>query len=91
MKVRWTGTTYEAEHSPAEKAALIAYYQNPEIRWFEAGYGSDGSVIGGPLEDAGFYVVAHCGRPECCRPDGPFDSEAKAREWSIQNRVREIK
>jgi hypothetical protein len=91
MEGRPTAPIFTGQHSPEERAALIAYYQNPEIRWFEAGYGSDGGVRGGPLKEAGFYVLAHCGRPECCRPDGPFESESEARDWSVRNQVSEIK
>ena len=77
MKITGTGAP--------EQAALQAYYDDPEIRWFEAGYGTEGGVVGGPLTEAGFYVLFHCGRPECCRPEGPFQTEALAREWSRQN------
>jgi hypothetical protein len=58
---------------------------DPEIAWFEAGFGSSGGVNGGPLAEAGYYVIAQCGRPECCRPAGPFATVEAARGWSREN------
>jgi hypothetical protein len=64
---------------------IAAYYRDPEITWFDAGFGSNGGVNGGPLPEAGYYVIAQCGRPECCRPIGPFSTVAAARDWSCEN------
>jgi len=66
-----------------------AYYLDPEVRWFEAGYGSAGGVNGGPLTASGYYVIAHCGRLECCRPDGPFATVEEARAWSRESLTKD--
>jgi hypothetical protein len=87
MKISWDGQRYVAERSAEERAACAAYYRNPVVVWFEAGHGVDGVVVGGPLPKSGFYVMHHCGHADCCRPEGPFDNEAEAREWSRQNLV----
>jgi hypothetical protein len=87
MDVWWNGETYVAEWFPEEKAARATYYRSPIVRWFEAGYGADGSVAGGALPESGYYVLHHCGNPDCCRPEGPFKSEPEAQEWSRQNLV----
>ena len=65
--------------------AIEAYYRDPEIVRFEAGYGAKGGVNGGPLTATGFYILHHCGRTECCRPEGPFATVEEAREWSRLN------
>jgi hypothetical protein len=81
MPIEWDGTEYRAWHSPEEKAALLAYYRDPIIEWFEGGT----EAYGGPLPANGFYVMPHCGHIECCRPDGPFESEQEARTWAVKN------
>jgi hypothetical protein len=58
--------------------AIKAYYLDPEVVWLEAGTPADL----GPLLEAGFYVLAHCGDPLCCRPAGPFKSLADGIAWS---------
>jgi hypothetical protein len=62
-----------------------SYYMNPEVVWLEAGFGSKGGVNGGPIAEDGFYILHHCGRPECCRPEGPFSTIAEAKAWSQEN------
>jgi hypothetical protein len=81
MKISWNGAEYVAEHSPQEKAALQAYYRDPEVRWFESGT----QAVNGPFAGDGYYVLAHCLRIECCRPEGPFKTPAEARDWSREN------
>ena len=66
-------------------ATIRDYYTDPEIDWLDAGFGAAGGVNGGPIVSSGYYVMPHCGRPECCRPDGPFLSIDEAREWSRAN------
>ena len=64
---------------------IKAYYREPEVVWFDAGYGKNGGVLGGPITEPGYYVLAHCGRPECCRPSGPFETTDQAQDWSRKN------
>jgi hypothetical protein len=64
--------------------AIKGYYRDPEIAWFEAGL----TALGGPLPASGYYVIHHCGRPECCRPDGPFKTADQARDWPRWNLAR---
>ena len=66
---------------------INAHYLDPEIVWFDADFGSAGSVDGGPLEASGYYVISHCWRSERRRPDGPFETVEGARIWSRQNLV----
>ena len=49
------------------------YY--PDIRWIEAGTVAGGSL----LARSGYFVLAECGRIECCRPTGPFATKEEAR------------
>jgi hypothetical protein len=81
MKIQWNGSEYEGAYSPEEKARLLAYYCDPEVRWIESGT----DAIGGPLPSDGYYVLAHCGRIECCRPAGPFATKNEAMDWSRKN------
>ena len=37
MKTIWDGETYKMAFSPEEKARLVAYYRDPDIRWLETG------------------------------------------------------
>ena len=64
---------------------IDAYYRDPEIVWLDAGYGNGGGVNGGPIVASGHYVLMHCGRTECCRPEGPFATVEDARQWSREN------
>jgi hypothetical protein len=82
MKTFWDGETYQMAFSPEEKARLVAYYRDPDIRWLETG-----TLVasGGSLPSEGYYVLAHCLRVECCRPAGPFASLDEARKWSRKN------
>jgi hypothetical protein len=59
------------------------YY--PDIRWIEAGTVAGGSL----LARSGYFVLAECGRIECCRPTGPFATKEEAREWSRKNLLPE--
>jgi hypothetical protein len=86
MKIEWDGTTYRALYSFEERDALLIYYRCPKIVWFETGT----DAYGGPLPASGFYVLAHCEREDCCRPDGPFKTEDEAREWA-QNNFESVK
>jgi hypothetical protein len=81
MKVHWSGAEYVAEFSPEEKAARVAYFQNPVVVWFEGGT----SAYGGPLPANGYYVIPHCGDIHCCPPYGPFQTADEARDWSREN------
>jgi hypothetical protein len=81
MKIEWDGTEYRGSYSAEEKAALLAYYRDPKIVWLEGGT----EAQGGPLPIGGYYVLAHCERPYCCRPDGPFETEDQARIWARGN------
>lgn len=86
MKAEWTGTEYRMTFSAEEKARLAAYYGDPEVCWFDAGT----IACGGPLIGTGYYVLAHCCRIECCRPEGPFATTEEAREWSRKNWLPEV-
>jgi hypothetical protein len=70
---------------------MIAYYSDPEIRWYDAGSGADGGVVGGAITESGYYYLAHCGRSECCRPEGPFTDPEQARAHSLEITVPSIK
>lgn len=83
MKIRWTGTEYEWEYSAEERAALVSYYRDPEVVWLRGGT----DAVGGPLPKEGYYALAHCGRIGCCRPAGPFETPAEARDWSREHWV----
>jgi hypothetical protein len=81
VKTYWDGKEYRMAYSPEERAKIVAYYRNPEIRWIEGGT----VAHNGPLPGDGYYVLAHCGRIECCRPGGPFQTVTEARVWSRKN------
>jgi hypothetical protein len=81
MKAEWTGSEHRMVFSREEKANLVAYYRDPIVRWLEAGTVANGGI----LPKGGYYVLAHCGRVECCRPEGPFATKEDAREWALKN------
>lgn len=54
------------------------YYLDPEVIFARAGERDD--FHGGPATLTGFYIVPFCDAG-CCRPWGPFTSEAEAVQW----------
>ena len=65
-------------------SAIYRYYLDPSIEFLHAGVRD----LEGP-DDAGYYIVPHCG-PDCCQAFGgvstidlgPFSTRAQARRWS---------
>lgn len=57
---------------------LDNWYDDPPIVFALEG---DDDFAGGPVTEAGYYVIRFCGQ-HCCRPFGPFPDVVTAREWS---------
>lgn len=64
-------------------------YQSPEtdepVIFLLDGDG-EAEIAGGPIVEAGYYVLPEC-TPMCCRPHGPFATMPEARDWSRTRRA----
>ncbi len=59
--------------------AIAEHYFTRPVMWLRRGE----PVAGGPLKESGFYVEPFC-TIGCCRPDGPFRTQARAMRWAVE-------
>jgi hypothetical protein len=75
---KWVFRRPELPNRLAIDMMVIEWFMDPPIRRLPVGFRE---VADGPIAEAGWYVDPFCD-PQCCRPRGPFATEADARHWA---------